>query len=223
MAGDGPDDEGPGTDNISYLKFEDPAVALAAAAANRPAREPVKHTPIPVLPDSSIPIEEIRGNPTRRSRACVNLRIERVPWHEIVQLLEYDSIEQARTDYLRAIASMHKPEEAETMRLLTIANAETLLRRSMAMAGADYLVDADRPTKKIPNTERLRWHQQAGQDLNLLATITGVKAPLQVQVTPTDEQYAILTAAVLRARGVELVQEAEVLELEVLPEIEEEP
>lgn len=204
--------------DANYLNFEDPSLdpdRLSHAVGVEHGRR--KRTPIPVLPEVQIPIGELRGDPGRRARACVNLRIERVPWAEIVRLLEYDSIVAARADFLRAIASMHRPEEAETMRLLTIANAETLLRRSMAMAGATYLVDMDAPTRKIPNTEQLRWHQQAGQDLNLLATITGVKAPIRVEVTPTEEQYAVLTAAVLQARGITPVVEAEVLELEQLP------
>lgn len=202
----------------NFLDFEDPAIAAAAAKAKRMAgRKPGKRTAIPVLPESVIPIEEIRGNPSRRARACVNLRIERVPWYEVVRLLEYDSVEQARSDYLRAIAHMHRPEEADAMRAATIENAEQLLRRSIAMAGADYLVDIERPDKKIPNRERLRWHQQAGADLNLLATITGVKSPIRVEVTPTEEQYAVLTAAILHSRGIAPIIEAEVLELEELP------
>lgn len=215
----------------NYLEFEDPSYAAAAKRAMKAEeaertravnpKAKVKREPIPVLPQSNVPIEEIRGNPTMRARACVNLRIERTPWAEIVRLLEYDTVEQARADFLRAIASMHKPEEAETMRLLTIANAEQLLQRSMAMASADFLVDVDSPTKKIPNRDRLRWHAQAGTDLNLLATITGVKAPLRVEITPTEEQYELLTAAVLQARGVEPIIEAEVLELEELPEAPE--
>ena len=210
-------------DDISHLDFENPAIARAEAAAKRPRRPPVKRTPIPVLPETPLPMEEIRGNPTRRSRACVNLRIERVPWPEVVRLLEYRSLAEARADFLRAIAAMHTEEDAETMRLLTIANAEQLLQRSMAMASAAYLVDADSPGKKIPNRDQLRWHAQAGLDLNLLATITGVKSPIRVEYTPTDEEYAIMTAEVLRARGISPVLEVEVLELEELPPEPEEP
>lgn len=211
------------TRDAVHLDFEDPAVARAVAKARRGnTRKVEKRTVIPVLPETTVPIEEIRGNPGLRSRACVNLRVERTPWHEIVRLLEYDTVEQARADYLRTLASMHKPEEAETMRALTIANAEQLLHRSMQMASANFLVDAEHPEKKIPNREQLRWHAQAGQDLNLLATITGVKAPLKVEITPTEEQYALLTAAVLQARGVQPIIEAEVLELEELTEEPEE-
>lgn len=208
--------------DANFMDFPDPAEERAVQRAQRATRT-VKRTPIPVLPDVQLPMAEIRGNPGRKARACVNLRIERVPWPEVVRLLEYESIAAARADFLRAISSMHRPEEAETLRMLTIANAEQLLQRSMAMAAADFLVDADRPGRKIPNTDRLRWHAQAGQDLNLLATITGVKAPIRVEVTPTEEQYAVLTAAVLQARGVNPVVEAEVLELEELPAEPEEP
>jgi hypothetical protein len=207
-------------DGIEHLDFDDPMLERGRPVAVDKRRRAV----IPVLPASTVPIEEIRGKPDRRARACVNLRIERTPWPEVVRLLEYSSLEEARADFLKAIASMHREEEAETMRLLTIANAELLLQRSMAMAGADFFVDAEDPEHKIPNRDRLRWHAQAGADLNLLATITGVKAPLRVEVTPTEEQYAALTAAVLAARGVSPVVEAEVLELEEIREIpEEEP
>lgn len=211
----------PGDDefeDIQHLDFDDPAIERAQQRAAAPARPRAKREPIPVLPEIAVPIEEIRGNPRRRSRACVNLRIERVPWHEVVRLLEYDSVAQARADYLRAIASMHKPEEAETMRVATIENAEQLLRRSMAMASADFLVDSEHPEKKIPNRDRLRWHQQAGVDLNLLATLQGVKAPIRVEYTPTDEEYALMAAEVMRARGISPIIEAEVLELEEVPE-----
>lgn len=201
-----------------YLDFEDPGPARAEARKKRLEGRPrKKREPIPVLPAMSIPIEEIRGHPGRRARACVNLRIERVPWHEVVRLLEYSTLAEARADFLRAIAGMHQEEDAETMRLLTIANAEQMLQRSMAMAAADFLIDADVPDKKIANRDKLRWHQQANADLNLLATITGVKSPIKVEVTPTEEQYAVLTAAILHSRGVEPVLEAEVLELEELP------
>lgn len=211
-------------DDVIHLDFEDPSKERKRerdrtrqrdkrAAAKAEARA------IPVLPKSEIPIEEIRGNPTLRSRACVNLRIERVPWPEVVRMLEYESVEKARADFLRQMAGMHQPEEAETMRLLTVANLEQLLRRSMAMAGADYLVDAEDPSRKIPNTERLRWHEQAGRDLNLLATITGVRAPLKVEVTPSEEQYALLTQVILESRGVEQYHEPDVLELDTLPAV----
>lgn len=206
------------TADAVYLDFEDPAMQRAADTAVRPGRKPKKRTEIPVLPASTVPIDEIRGHPDRRARACVNLRVERVPWARVVEILEYDSVEQARTDFLRVLSTMHKPEEAETMRLLTIANAETLLHRSMAMAGADFLVDVDAPQKKIPNRDRLRWHTQAGADLNLLAALTGVKAPVKLEITPTEEQYAVLTAAILASRGYAPVVEADVLELEQLPD-----
>lgn len=209
-------------DDIIRLDFEDPSKERKRERDRNRQREKraaakTETRAIPVLPKIEIPIEEIRGNPTVRSRACVNLRIERVPWPEIVRLLEYDSIEKARADFLRQIACMHQPEEAETMRLLTIANAEQLLHRSMAMAAADYMVDANDPDVKIPNTERLRWHEQASRDLNTLATITGVKAPLRLEITPSEEQYALLTQAILESRGVYQVHEPDVLELETLP------
>lgn len=201
-----------------HLEFEDPSTERKRERdRDRSRRKRDERRVIPVLPRSDVPIEDIRGNPTLRSRACVNLRVERVPWPEIVRMLEYDTVEKARADFLRQIASMHKIEEAETLRLLTIANAEQLLRRSMAMASADYFVDAEDPDNKIPNTERLRWHEQAGRDLNTFATITGVRAPLRVEVTPTEEQYALLTQVILESRGIEQQHEPDVLELDTIP------
>lgn len=181
---------------------------------------------IPVLPQvARLDPDDIdmRGGVTKLDEAVVSMRIDGAPFEEIARVLSLPSAEAAYTRMVAALAKTHPREDWETLRNLEVARAEQLMRRSFAMAEADFFVDAEDPTVMIPNTEKLRWHQQAGQDLALHATITGAKAPTRVEITPTDQEYDALVTEVLRARGhvepkeynilaIEDIQDAEVVE-----------
>lgn len=176
---------------------------------------------IPTLPEpgtTSREIELARRDSKKRSVACVNLRIEGTPWPEVVELLEYTSVQAARADFHRALADMHPAEDAETVRRLAALSAEQLFRRSLRMASADYFVDADDPEHKIPNTDRIRWHDQANRDLALWTTITGAKAPVKLEHDLSGSQIEALLDKMLAGSDDLPVLEAEVLDLDDLPD-----
>ena len=83
------------------------------------------------------------------------------------------------------------------------------------MAGADFLVDED--GNRIPNRDKLRWHQQAGIDLMNHVQITGAKAPTKIEVTPDEARMEEIVAELLRRSGEENILEAEVIDLDVIP------
>jgi hypothetical protein len=150
------------------------------------------------------------------------MRLAGAPFHEIAKALEYKNAAMAKTAYIRALAATHPPEDWETLRQLEVMRAEQLLRRSFAMASADYFVDQDDPTKKIPNTQKLAWHEQAGKDLALHATISGAKAPARVEIMPSEVELNQMVNAILLAQGELPELEGEVIDLEDIPDEPEE-
>lgn len=180
---------------------------------------------IPKLPDGSREADpqsvldaiDRGGAVSRRAMACVNMRIAGAPWPEIAAALDYATPALAKTDFITALARTHEPEDWETLRMTAASRAEALFRRSFAMAGADYLVDSE-TGERIPNPDRLRWHEQAGKDLALHASITGAKAPTKMEISPDEEMFDKLVNRMLTANGYTEVIEAEVLELEEIPD-----
>lgn len=183
----------------------------------------IKVAPAPVLslpkaepPDSS---EVVRAGVSQRAKAATNLKLEGASYQEIAEVMEYESAADAKRDVERTLAATHGPEEYETMRLMATARAERQFARSVAMAGADFLVD-DEGTRHA-NTEKLRWHQQASADLRLLVDITGAKAPTKLEVTPGEVAMERLVQQVLERTGHQEILEAEVLDLEQVPDAPE--
>lgn len=209
-------------DNVTRLNFEKPiSKPQQRRNAGQPSRRP-KPREIPVLPSLGVEPADIVGDPDMRAVACVNMRLAGAPFHEIAKALEYKNAAMAKTAYIRALAATHPPEDWETLRQLEVMRAEQLLRRSFAMAAADYLVDKDDPTKKIPNTQKLAWHEQAGKDLALHATISGAKAPARVEIMPSEVELNQMVNAILLAQGELPELEGEVIDFEDIPEVGEE-
>lgn len=178
-----------------------------------------KPSPIPTLPEATVPLSnlEVRGGISNRDRAIVSLKIDGASFAEIADLLEIESIAEVKRAFERTIAMTHGPEEYETLRMTAAARLEALVKRSMAMASADYLLDTTTGLK-LPNTEKRQWHAQAGADVMMLAQITGAKAPTRVEITPDEARMESLTAKVLAALGeTNTVLDAEVIELDVIP------
>lgn len=176
--------------------------------------------PIPVLPKRATP--NARGphgkvSISNRARSAVNLKIDGASYVEIAETLEYTSPEEARRDVERALAETHPIDDWRTLRATVAARAEQQFARSFAMAGADFLVDMDTDTR-MPNPDKLRWHQQAGIDLMNYAKITGAQAPTRVEITPGESEMAELVAKMLEASGHRDVIEAEVIDLDVIPD-----
>jgi hypothetical protein len=177
-------------------KSEKRAAAGKAAAKKR---KPLKER-IPVLPPLGVDPDKL-AKPDQRAVAAVNMRIAGTPFHEIARVLEYASPIDAKSAVVAALSRMFPVEDWETLRQQEAMRAEQLLNRSMAMASADYFVDHDDPTIRIPNTERLRWHEQAGKDLALHATITGAKAPARMEITATTAELNQMVQTLLAAEG----------------------
>lgn len=151
-------------------------------------------------------------SPEQRQVACVNMKLDGAPFHEIARELNYANADAARSAYYSALANMHPPEDIETLRQAEGLRAESLFRDSLRMATADYLVateivhdeetgeDIEREVR-IPNTEKLRWHEQAAKDLALHAAITGAKAPARVEVNASTEEINRLVTLLAQQRG----------------------
>lgn len=186
---------------------------------------------VPKLPELNVDPDTI-GRPDQRAIACVNMRLNGAPFHEIAKSLEYASPATAKQAYTAALANMNPVEDWETLRQVEALRAETLFRRSLAMASADYLVvhkvveDEDgvmhEIEERVPNTDRLRWHEQAGKDLALHAMITGAKAPARVEVSATTQELNQMVHVLLQNGGAENAIEADIWDAEEIPEDAEE-
>lgn len=173
---------------------------------------------VPKLPPIEVDMQEIQKDPDQRAAACVNLRLQGAPFHEIAKELGYPSAGIAKSAYIAALANMHPPEDWETLRRTEQARAEAQLRRSTQMANAEYLIahDEDGTERHIVNSDRLKWHEQAGRDLMLHATITGAKAPARVEVSADTEELNELVRRLADLSGAGGDIEANILELDEL-------
>lgn len=200
-----------------YADFEDPVYLDVEPPSDDESLDKPKPAAIPRLPKPEKPLTdlEMRRGVSNRDKAAVNLKLAGANYQEIAETLEFPSAKDAKRAVERALAVTHTPDEWDTLRLVTQARAEEMFKRSFAMAGADFLVLED--GTKVPNADKLRWHQQAAADLMNHATITGAKAPVKHEITADEEQLAQLVSAMTGHLGVEEVLDAEVLELESLP------
>jgi hypothetical protein len=187
--------------------------------AKKKPKEPAEPKPpaIPTLPkDAPIVLaDEMKGGITDRARAATNMKVDGLSFQEIAEILEYKDAGEAKREIERTLAKTHSSSDWETLRLIAAARAEERLRRSSAMANADYLVLED--GSKVPNERKLQWHQLAGVDLMNWATITGAKAPTKMEITPDVEVLDQLVNRLAAAAGVEDIMDAEVIELDDIP------
>lgn len=211
------------SDDPAFLDFEKPARKKARRVGKMPGDEVVPlRERIPMLPDLGVDPSRITTS-DQRSVACVNMRLAGAPFHEIANELGYRTATSARQAYIAALAHSYPVEDWETLRQVEAMRAEALLRRSLAMASADYLVDHE-TGEKIPNSDRIRWHEQAGKDLALHATITGAKAPTRVEVSATTQELNQMVNALMQAQGEANEIEAGIWDAEEIPDApEEEP
>lgn len=214
----------PDITRLDFDKAMTKAQQLNADGRKRaPKPKPLKER-IPTLPkEPRVDPSEITDADTR-SLACANMRLAGTPFHEIARELGYESAQQARAAYISALARMNPPEDLETLRQGATLRAETLFRQSLAMASADYLVDSE-TNEKIANTDRLRWHEQAAKDLNLLTMITGAKAPARLEVSATTQELSQMVHVLVQANGIQEpeadmweVAEMEAIEAEIVEE-----
>ena len=221
-------------DDAVYMDFDEPmgydesvAKGLDSPGASRAGKKRGKKRPgdddkakkasIPTLPKPEKPLTdlEVRRGVTNRDKSAVNLKLAGASYQEIADTLELRSAVEAKRIVERTLAATHSPDDWQTLRMVAAARAEEMFKRSLAMASADYLVLED--GERVPNTEKLRWHQQASADLMNHVQITGAKAPTKIEITPDEARMEEIVSEMLRRSGEENVIEAEVIELDVIP------
>jgi hypothetical protein len=193
-----------------------------AAAGKKPKKPKTPRPLIPVLPEITTEVEKIT-KPTQRAAACVNMRLAGAKSFQfIADELGYANAQAAQDAYVSALAHMYPMSSWETMRQEAALRAEERLRRSLAMANADYFVDANDPKKLIPNADKIRWHEQSGKDLALHVMITGAKAPTRIEMSADTQELNSLLQELLVAQGAEPELEASVWDIDEVPSVEHE-
>jgi hypothetical protein len=181
-----------------------------------------KDEPIPSAPKKELDIVpgRQRGGITDRARAAANLKVDGFSYQEIAETLEFKDAREAKREVERVLALTHSTDDYETLRILAASRAEQRLRLSSIMAGTDFLIvtDDEGNEVRIPNDKKFQWHQQAGVDLMNWATITGAKAPTKIELNPDVEAMEALVSRIAAAAGHEDVLEAEVIDLDVVPD-----
>lgn len=185
---------------LDFGKVLSKAQQREAAGLPHVPKKPLKER-IPRLPDQPRVDPATVGDADQRAVACANLRLAGAPFHEIANQLGYVDAAAARSAYIAALARMNPAEDLETLRQAATLRGEILLRQSLAMASADYLVDEE--GNKIANTDKLRWHEQAAKDLNLLTMITGAKAPAKLEVSSTTQELSQMVHLLVQANGMQ--------------------
>lgn len=202
----------------AFMDFEDPAPQRPASHGPRgKGRKGKKKPEIPRLPSKEVALtgDEVKRGVSERSRAAANLKVDGYSYMEIAEMLNFKSPQEAQRAVVSVLAAIHGNQDYETIRLIVTAQAQQQLKRSIAMAGADFLVTES--GKKLPNTDRLRWHQAAAVDLMNYAIITGAKAPTKVEITPGEAEMDRIVREIVARQGVEDVVDAEVIDLEYIP------
>ena len=211
------DDSVPPNNVITFVPGKKPK----ARAKNEPVAEkkPVIRVGIPTLPKGEFDMETLRRNatnPSRRAYAAYVMRKRAIPYQEIADLLEYPSADHARGAVAGFVASVEgKPETVEVMRQTLIGTMEDSLRRSIEFAGADYFEDAD--GNRYANENRLAWHKELRQDVEVLARISGAQAAAQIRLlSPESEELDQIVRQLELAAGRSVVEADDVLVLDVI-------
>lgn len=204
-------------DNPVHLDLEEPKDAKKPARKGGKKAEKPKKVVIPTLPPPQKPLtdSEVRRGVSNRDKSAVNLKLAGASYQEIADTLDFRDAMDAKRTVERALAATHSPDDWETLRMVEGARAEQLFARSLAMASADFLVDEE--GNRIPNLDKLRWHQQAAADLMNHALITGAKAPAKIEITPDDSKLEAIVNEMMSRLGHEEIIEADVIELTAIP------
>ncbi len=213
-----PYDDAPGSpDDVVHMDFEEPNYGgrtASESSESKPKDDKPKGVPKPPKRELALTGDEVKRGISERARAAASLKVEGLSYAEIADLMEYETVADAKRAVDSALASLHGPEDLETLRIIAATRAEQQFKRSTQMASATHLELPD--GEQVENVDRLRWHQVAQVDLMNWATIVGAKAAAKVEVTASDEQVDRLVAEYIRRTGGEQVLDAEVIELEVI-------
>ena len=199
--------------------FPDGEIARAASAAsvrqNRRKKPPAdggdseggeKKKRKPRTPVPSMTAETARMSattPSRRRLAAAQLKLASYSFREIVEILEYDSVQQAKNDVYKALGETADPEDMKAMRQVLIGQAEKQLQRSMRFASAEVLVDED--DEEYQHYDQLAWHHAAREDMRMMGQLTGAFAPIEVlHKSASTEELEALAAEMLALGGHEV-------------------
>ena len=211
-------DEPMGYDERVARGLEKPGAERAGKKRGKksPGDDDKKKASIPRLPAAEKPLTdlEVSRGVSNRDKSAVNLKLAGASYQEIADTLDFRTAAEAKRAVERTLAATHSPDDWQTLRLVAGARAEELFKRSLAMASADFLVLDD--GERVPNTDKLRWHQQAAADLMNHVQITGAKAPTKIEVTPDEARMEEIVAEMLRRSGEEPILDAEVIDLDVV-------
>lgn len=187
----------------------------AAGKAGKP-RKPLKER-IPQLPPLQVDPDDLT-TPDTRAAAVVNLRMMSTPWPEIVRELGYASVQSAQTAYYSALANLHPAESWDTLVQMEGMRAEMFVNQAMRMMTADYLVDDK--GNRIPNTDKIRWHDQGLKALQLHARITGAQAPTRTEVTVDTRELNQMVQVLMQHEQGEITREASIWDVEDVEDAE---
>ncbi len=212
------------TGEARRLSFDKPLTKAEqrAAAGKAPATTPRRtlRDRIPTLPKVTVD-PDVLTKPDQRAVATVNMKLAGASFVDIARELSYATPKDAETAFISALSTMYPISSWEILRQEAALRAEERLRRSHAMATADYFVDANDPEHKIANVDKLRWHEMEGKDLALLVTITGAKAPARMEINADTAMLAQMAAAVLAGQANQPELEASVWDIDDIDDADE--
>ena len=232
------DDETPNEagDNVIFLDMNPPrrkkkpgGGSGGSGGGDEPPKPPVepsgeKRRRIPVLPKMDVLAEDIdlSDGVTRRDRAVVNMRITGASFAKIAEVLEIrGGAVEAKKILYSTLAKTHPEEDWDTLRQLTVARADRLLEQAMEMAAATHFVDMEDPDHLIPNDDQIRWAGIAQSALALHTTITGTRAPVKMELTPSDQEYGQIVQKLLEIEGKAPPKEFDILDAEIVEDEED--
>lgn len=139
---------------------------------------------------------------TQRAESALALRLSGASYTQIAKVIGYASAYNARSAVERVLAqSAESPEERDQMRVLIDRRMNRLLQSVMSKA----------TNPKEP--EHLAYNSRALAIIDRQAKLWGVDAPLQVQVTPSDEHIQKYVAEVSRLANADRdAEEADILD-----------
>lgn len=208
-----------------YMDFEDPDSgakrSVPLGGDKKPPKEPSKAL-VPKPPEPEMPLtgDELRAGVSDRARAVAKYRTLGYSYQEIADIMGLKDAKEAQRIHHSVIAATLDPDSIETQRAVVLSRAEMLFKSSLQMATATYLVAHDEEGEpiEVENTERLRWHQVAANDLMNIAVLTGAKAPTKIEFTPGEADLERLVEEFVRRAGHEDIMDAEVIELDQIPD-----
>lgn len=147
-------------------------------------------------------LERAKRDPKTKVEAGVSLLLSGASFPDIAKMLEYKSAEHARLAVERALAAGVTLEDKDLLRKVQAGRYERLLKSVMPRATDPR------------DSHHLAYNARANALVDRISKLHGIDAPIQVQVTPSDE-YLIAYANQMKASlglDTNVVEEADIME-----------